>query len=254
LPGKARRLKPRAGVPSFEAGYDRFLEWLTWAAAAATGRLQTGSVTFYLRMSLGVMSVMILAALMLGGGALTLVSEAPPGIMVVVVGLIAAATALLPFTGKRLLLITALGVTGAGVSLIFALYGAIDVAITQLMVETLVVVIIAVALLKLPPIRFATDRLSRRRRMWNLGISTLLGVASTFAVLTIMQGDLDLRLTRYFEANSAAVAHGRNIVNVILVDFRALDTMGEIAVIAIAGLAALALLAVRTRALKDIDE
>jgi multicomponent Na+:H+ antiporter subunit A len=188
-------------VPSFEAGYDRFLEWLTWAAAAATGRLQTGSVTFYLRMSLGVMSVMILAALMLGGGALTLVSEAPPGIMVVVVGLIAAATALLPFTGKRLLLITALGVTGAGVSLIFALYGAIDVAITQLMVETLVVVIIAVALLKLPPIRFATDRLSRRRRMWNLGISTLLGVASTFAVLTIMQGDLDLRLTRYFEAN-----------------------------------------------------
>jgi multicomponent Na+:H+ antiporter subunit A len=174
--------------------------------------------------------------------------------MALVAALIAVASAILPFTGKRLLLITALGVTGAGVSLIFALYGAIDVAITQLMVETLVVVIIAVALLKLPPITLRREAAARRRRAWNIGISTVLGVASTFAVLTVMQGDIDLKITKYFEETSATVAHGRNIVNVILVDFRALDTMGEIAVVAIAGLAALALLAVKTRPLKDIDE
>jgi multicomponent Na+:H+ antiporter subunit A len=49
-------------------------------------------------------------------------------------------------------------------------------------------------------------------------------------------------LTAYFEANSYIAAHGRNIVNVILVDFRSLDTLGEITVVAIAGLAGYALI------------
>jgi Multisubunit Na+/H+ antiporter, MnhB subunit len=92
------------------------------------------------------------------------------------------------------------------------------------------------------------------RRRWNAAIATLLGVVATFSVLTVMQGDIDLNITDFYEATSASEAHGRNIVNVILVDFRALDTMGEIAVVAIAGLAALALLAARVRPLKDIEE
>ena len=54
--------------------------------------------------------------------------------------------------------------------------------------------------------------------------------------------DLDRYVTDFFEANSYIAAHGRNIVNVILVDFRSLDTLGEITVVAIAGLAAFALI------------
>ena len=49
-------------------------------------------------------------------------------------------------------------------------------------------------------------------------------------------------LSKFFEAHSLAIAHGRNIVNVIIVDFRGLDTLGEIAVVMIAGLAILALI------------
>jgi multicomponent Na+:H+ antiporter subunit A len=55
----------------------------------------------------------------------------------------------------------------------------------------------------------------------------------------------DPRLSEFFAANARTIAHGSNIVNVILVDFRALDTLGEIAVVMVAGLTVLALLRVR---------
>jgi multicomponent Na+:H+ antiporter subunit A len=58
----------------------------------------------------------------------------------------------------------------------------------------------------------------------------------------VVSAPLDRRLSDYFEATSWPEAFGRNIVNVILVDFRALDTFGEIAVVAVAALAAYALL------------
>ena len=63
----------------------------------------------------------------------------------------------------------------------------------------------------------------------------------------MVSNPLDLTLSDFFTAYSTPVAHGRNIVNVILVDFRALDTFGEIGVVMIAGLACLALIRVRLR-------
>ncbi|MEM7491035.1 MAG: hydrogen gas-evolving membrane-bound hydrogenase subunit E, partial [Pseudomonadota bacterium] len=81
-----------------------------------------------------------------------------------------------------------------------------------------------------------------RLRPWDLGLSVIVGGLVTITLLAVMQAPLDLRLTDYFEETSAPVAYGRNIVNVILVDFRALDTFGEIAVVVIAALAAFALL------------
>jgi multicomponent Na+:H+ antiporter subunit A len=65
--------------------------------------------------------------------------------------------------------------------------------------------------------------------------------------MAVTQGPLDRSLTAFFEAKSLAVAHGRNIVNVILVDFRGLDTLGEITVVAVAGLAGVALVRGRGR-------
>jgi multicomponent Na+:H+ antiporter subunit A len=64
----------------------------------------------------------------------------------------------------------------------------------------------------------------------------------TLILIAVVSTPLDLRLTEYFEITSWPEAFGRNIVNVILVDFRALDTFGEIAVVVIAALSAYALL------------
>jgi multicomponent Na+:H+ antiporter subunit A len=62
----------------------------------------------------------------------------------------------------------------------------------------------------------------------------------------VTAGDLDRSVTAYYEAYSAVKAHGRNIVNVILVDFRSFDTLGEIIVVAVAGLAGYGLIRRRT--------
>ena len=74
-----------------------------------------------------------------------------------------------------------------------------------------------------------------------------IGCGVVVGLLTIAVGisPLDLSITEFYEAASLPEAYGRNIVNVILVDFRALDTLGEVAVVAIAALAVIALVTVK---------
>ncbi|MGF1659183.1 MAG: hydrogen gas-evolving membrane-bound hydrogenase subunit E [Rubrimonas sp.] len=241
-------------APSCETGYDRAVAGLLGGGARLTRAVQTGLLTDYFRVGVIVLAAMLGAALVLGGGAPIPTPEGSPPMLLAASALIAVATLTLPFTERRLLMITALGIVGVGVALLFAIFSAIDVAITQLMVETLVVVILAVALLKLPRVEFRTTAAARRRNRVNAAAAAALGLTVTLALAAAVSQPLDKSVTAYFENASATLAYGRNIVNVILVDFRALDTMGEIAVVAIAGLAALALLAARVRPLEDRDE
>lgn len=243
------RLEP--ATPTFESGYDRSLSGALALARGVAAALQPGVLTRYLRLMAVTATALLLAAWIEAWRLPALSLSPPPPLALVAVGLVAAGALTLPFTLNRLLAITALGVSGVGVAFFFALYGAIDVAITQLMVETLVVVIIAVALLKLPRLARFEGADARRARRINAAISALFGLGVAGAFLFATEGALDLTLTAYFEERSYVEAFGRNIVNVILVDFRALDTFGEIAVVAIAGVAALALLAAPVRALKD---
>jgi multicomponent Na+:H+ antiporter subunit A len=99
------------------------------------------------------------------------------------------------------------------------------------------VVLVAVAMLKLPHLN-----LSRRNAARVTRCCRRRGALVTIVLIAVEQGDIDRRITDYFEIASWPEAFGRNIVNVILVDFRALDTFGEIAVVVIAALAAYALL------------
>ena len=140
----------------------------------------------------------------------------------------------------RLGAIIALGVQGLAVALIFMLYGAPDLAFTQLMVETLSVVILALVMTRLrlspedarPYEDFARDGL----------LALLIGAATSVLLLRVLQGAFDGRLSEFFARTSVEIAHGHNIVNVILVDYRGLDTLGEISVVMTAGIAVLALI------------
>jgi multicomponent Na+:H+ antiporter subunit A len=151
--------------------------------------------------------------------------------------LIIAGTLMSLVAQSRIAAITSLGVVGIGVALIFILFGAPDVAITQLLVETLLVVLIAVALLNLPSLP-----VQKTVRVGHAFLSIGFGLIVTLTLLGITSSDLDRTLTTFFEGASWTEAYGRNIVNVILVDFRALDTFGEIAVVLIAAIGAIALL------------
>jgi multicomponent Na+:H+ antiporter subunit A len=161
-----------------------------------------------------------------------------------VVAIVAAGIIVAVSTRSRLLAICGLGVVGAGIAMLFLMFGAPDVALTQLLVETLTVIIVSLVLLRLP-------RMDSRRRGGGLGklfngvLAAAAGTLITTLILAINHRELDRSLTGYFEANSYIAAHGRNIVNVILVDFRSLDTLGEITVVALAGLAGYALIRAR---------
>ena len=75
----------------------------------------------------------------------------------------------------------------------------------------------------------------------------LTGGAVTLLLLRILEKPLDNRLADFFAANAETLAHGHNIVNVILVDFRGLDTLGEISVVLASGVAILTMVAATRR-------
>lgn len=148
---------------------------------------------------------------------------------------------------SRLEAIAGLGVVGYGVALIFLIYSGPDLAMTQFAVETLSVILFVLVLYRLP--RFA--RLSPTRvRLRDATVALAGGSLMTVIVLATTATPMQPQLARFFAENSATAAYGRNIVNVILVDFRGFDTFGEITVLATAAIGVYALLVLRPAALR----
>ena len=155
-------------------------------------------------------------------------------------------------TGDRLTAIVSIGIQGFAVALIFLLMGAPDLAFTQFMVETLSVVILALVMTRLKLTQ--SDHRPAGEKALDISIAGLCGVGITLVLLSVTQVPFDPTLSEFFATYSYAIAHGRNIVNVILVDFRALDTLGEIAVVMVAGLAILALVRIRVKRTTETTE
>ncbi|MCL4302668.1 MAG: putative monovalent cation/H+ antiporter subunit A [Anaerolineae bacterium] len=143
---------------------------------------------------------------------------------------------------SRLAAIAALGVIGYTIALIYILYGAPDLAMTQVAVETLTVILFVLVLYRLP--RFARMS-SRSARLRDLLVALAAGGLMTLLTLVVRALPAPDYLTPFFAMNSLVLANGRNVVNVILVDFRGLDTLGEITVLAAAAVGVFALLKLR---------
>ena len=147
---------------------------------------------------------------------------------------------------NRLVAILALGVQGTAVALIFLLFGAPDLAFTQFMVEILSVVILALVMTRL-----RLDE-SDHRQFEDLArdgvLALVCGAGVSLLLMVVLSGTLDTRLSDFFAATSVPIAHGANIVNVILVDYRGFDTLGEISVVMAAGIAIMVLLRSRPKA------
>jgi multicomponent Na+:H+ antiporter subunit A len=145
-------------------------------------------------------------------------------------------------SSSRLAAVAELCVVGFGVALIYILYGAPDLAKTQFAIETLTVILFVLTLYRLP--RFA-DYSGKLTRLRDLIVGLSVGGLMTALLLAVVKVPQSSRLAGYFAENSAPLAKGRNIVNVILVDFRAFDTLGEITVLSVAAIGVFALLRVR---------
>ncbi|MFZ1198565.1 MAG: hydrogen gas-evolving membrane-bound hydrogenase subunit E, partial [Desulfobacterales bacterium] len=233
-----------------EGVYTALLELLAGLAGTQTRVLQNGSLHRYLVVIIGSVTLAVAVPLVANLAQVPFLSvddfagAGHTGTLIAVI--IAAAVVVVLATRSRLLAICGLGVIGVGIAMLFLICGAPDVALTQLLVETLTIIIVTLVLLRLPP-------LARQKpgqgfgRMLNGMIAAAVGILITALILEVNQRELDRFVTEFFEANSVIAAHGRNIVNVILVDFRSLDTLGEITVVAIAGLAGCALIKTRRK-------
>jgi multicomponent Na+:H+ antiporter subunit A len=222
----------------YNNGIDLFLK----GAGRITDTIQNGSLHAYLAIVFGC-AVVATGWPLIGSLSTTFQLPQVTGHMIAL-GLmifIAAATLVVAATHRRLTAICGLGSVGAGVALVFLIYGAPDIALTQLLVETLTVIIVSLILLRLPGLERQRPR-GLSRRALDAGLSLAAGLLVAALLMGITKGDLDLSLTAFYEAQSYLSAHGRNIVNVIIVDFRALDTLGEITVVVLAAWACIALM------------
>lgn len=149
----------------------------------------------------------------------------------VVLALLLGSTLGVAGASNRMAAAALLGTTGFLIALTFALLGAPDLVLTQLLVETLTVVLVVLVFRRLPRSFHPT---SRRRHRAGLALGTSLGL-SAVAVTWLLAGRRGLsEVGSYYLESAPEEAGGDNVVNTILVDYRALDTLGEITVLAIA--------------------
>ena len=153
--------------------------------------------------------------------------------------LMAAAAATAIWHRRRLVSLVMLSVVGLFVALAFARFSAPDLALTQLSVESVTIILMMLALFFLP--RTTPVESSNLGRGRDLLIAGLTGALVTVLCLAVLTRPYD-SIAGFFLANSLTGGGGTNVVNVILVDFRGFDTMGEITVLAIAGAAIYALI------------
>jgi len=229
-----------ARLPGSNLIWDRLIDELKALAAAQTRFLQNGKMTSYLRVIFSALAGAVGGTLLLKGTLNTIVLASDVLLReLVVIAVVAAAAVMVAVTRSRLTAVCGLGVVGVGIALIFVMFGAPDLAITQILVDTLVVVLAAALLIHIRG--FQVLRENRIRRFDAL-LAVLLGTIFSVLLLAVLSTPFDSRISAFYEAAAVPEAHGRNIVNVILVDFRAFDTFGEVAVVIVAAIAAYALL------------
>ena len=148
-------------------------------------------------------------------------------------GLIILSTFVAVRTTGRFIAILALSVGGYGVALLYLLFGAPDLAMTQFAIETLTLILLVIVIIHLPGIG-EEEPLGVRLRDGAIALGC--GALYTVMMSVIVSSPLDRRVSEYLAQNSYTEALGHNVVNVILVDFRGIDTMGEITVLTIAAI------------------
>jgi multicomponent Na+:H+ antiporter subunit A len=234
----------RRGVDAFvtgigwgpDHGFDQVVRGLIRLSHRIGLFLQPGRLEIYLTVTFAVIALALLMPLFYFG-------ELPvwpqwPGdmrpyeaafLLIAVIGLVAVLIA-----RTRLTAIVSLGIQGFAVAVLYLLFGAPDLSFTQFMVETLSVIILALIMTRLRLV--VMDRRPIGEILKDGVIALACGLGFTLMLLKSVEQPFNTELTAFFSQYSKLIAHGANVVNVIIVDFRGTDTLGEIAVVVITGL------------------
>ncbi len=233
------RLFPRfSGTWAFERG----LNSLGRTLRRLVGLLDNGSLQRYAALLVGSALVMGVAGAWPGmdlpaAGALLrdlgTLAQVDGVSLLAAFALISTAVAAMIMHRRWLTALIMLGVVGVIVSLAFVRFSAPDLALTQLSVEVVTIVLLLLALYFLPHESRPERRLTPRLTSGVLAVAS--GIATTAAIWAVLGHPLE-SISHFFLAQSLPAGGGHNVVNVILVDFRGYDTLGEITVLAIAAI------------------
>ena len=217
------------------------------AAAGLTRALQNGSLRFY-------MIVILASTVVVAGGTLLRSGLLGRGIVggeayawpeLLMTGLLVAAALGVVLAPTRLGAILSLGAVGSMVTLLYVRFRAPDLALTQLLIEALTVILLLQVFHYLAP--GFEEPVRPRRAALEIVVAASVGLLMAGLVLVANGVQFAPPIARYYLEQSVPLAHGHNVVNVILVDFRGYDTLGEITVLATAAIGVYALLRVRRR-------
>ncbi len=225
---------------SFDKIYDFLFSGLLKTAKWQTRILQNGKLHNYMATVVAVTTGLLIWKLSAHSALPSSLPDVPVQPLILGVMAMMAISAILAVTTiSRLATLATLGLTGYGIAFLFANYGAADLAITQVLVETLTIVFFMMVLHHLPKIR---ELASIKSRIFDALLAGISGAVVALIVLFSLYLRVDPGISGQLAEWSYAEAYGRNVVNVILVDFRALDTLGEILVLAIAAIGVFLLL------------
>ncbi|WP_347506241.1 monovalent cation/H+ antiporter subunit A [Pseudomonas anguilliseptica] len=232
-----------AGLPSVDAKliFERGVVLVIQACSAVTRWLENASLQRYLALLLAAALIVVtqgLSSLPQISGPLAMAKI--DGITALGLGIMAlAALVTVIFHRQRLVSLLMLSVVGLMVALAFARYSAPDLALTQLSVEVVTIILLMLALFFLPAHTRVESSSLRGLRDFTLAVGS--GVMVAMLVFAVLTRPYD-SISAFFLENSVPGGGGTNVVNVILVDFRGFDTMGEVTVLAIAAVGIFALL------------
>lgn len=251
-----------AGLPRVLAAFRRFTpqryhlnalyDLLWWknqvvekAAKWITNRQMTGYLRDYLAYTLGALVVLFFGTMIVRRAGIPQLTLSPvgPWELLLMAIIVAGAVASTRVT-SRLAAVMSISLVGLPLSLLFALLRAPDLALTQVVVEVITTVLF---LLVFPHLRQITVYPRRPGRL-NTNLLVAIGVGALGTVVTLLANGARLfppRVAEWLVENSYRLGGGNNVVNVILVDFRGFDTMGEITVLTVAGLAVYMLIRLR---------
>ncbi|MBX6390735.1 MAG: Na+/H+ antiporter subunit A [Frankia sp.] len=220
-----------------QRGYEQVVRGVDRLAVAVAARTQVGSLPIYL----GVIMLVLLAgpglALLFGTswtGTDIPVWDYAIQLPLAAIVLISAFTVIR--THSRLTAALLLGAVGYGIGALFIIDGAPDLALAQFLVESLSLIAFVFVLRRMP-VRFTTAGRSAVLRWPRILIASAVGLLiAAFAVATAARPSGLGEASSQFIARSPAQTGATNVVNAIIIDFRALDTLGEISVLAVAAL------------------
>ncbi|MFX3675337.1 MAG: Na+/H+ antiporter subunit A [Paenisporosarcina sp.] len=236
---------------------NRLYESMMFLSEVATNRLSTLYMTGFIRSYLvymfsGITLLTISTLLIKDAFNISFATLAPIRFYELIIALLLiAGTITILMAKSRLTSIIALGAVGYSVALFFVIFNAPDLALTQLVIETVSVALFLLAFYHLPKLNRHENRM--KFRFGNALIAFGVGATVTLIALSAHSQKLVPSISSYYEETVYSLAGGGNIVNVILVDYRGFDTLFEIAVLAIASLGIVSMIKLRLSRKKEVN-